>query len=127
MHWLRGFGELESGGETAMAYTRDGIMAQIYVAFGQGTGTVRVSQDVCIALRDHYQGRITDEVIDRWEILAVQVLERFRALGRLMAVNASTTGSTSIAGGDVETSADIVERQSETELCRPPSLSRSGP
>jgi hypothetical protein len=110
-----------------MAYTRDGIMAQIYVAFGQGTGAVRVSQDVCVALRDHYQGRITDDVIARWETLAVQVLERFRALGRLMAVNASGAGSTSIAGTDVETSAQIVERQSNTELCQVPPLSHSGP
>ena len=108
-------------------YTQDGIMAQIYVAFGQGTGAVRVSQDVCVALRDHYQGRITDAVIARWEIDAVQVLERFRALGRLMALNASRVGSTSIAGADLETSAQIVERQSNTELCQGPSLSHSGP
>lgn len=111
----------------ATAYTRDGIMAQIFVAFGQGTGPVRVSQDVCTALSDLYQGRITDEVIDRWETLAVQVLERFRALGRLMALNASRAGSTSIAGGEVETSAQIVERQSDTELCHPPPPSRPGP
>ncbi len=111
-----------------MAYTRDGIMAQIYVAFGQGTGTLRVSQDVCTALREQYLGRITDDVINRWEIVAVQVLERFRALGRLMAINAGTVGSTSLAGADVERSAQTVERQSNTELCQaPPPASRPAP
>ena len=110
-----------------MAYTRDGIMAQIYVAFGQGTGAVRVSQDVCVALRKLYQGRITNKVIASWETDAVQVLERFRALGRLMAFKAGVAGSTSIAGADVASSAQIVELESNTDLCQGPPLSHSGP
>jgi len=100
-------------------YTRDGIMAQIYVAFGQGTGTVRVSQDVCAALRQRYYGRIDQGVLKDWETLAIQVLERFRALGRLMALNAGIAGKTNLAGADVESAAQLIERQSSTPLCPP--------
>jgi hypothetical protein len=92
-------------------------MAQVYVAFGQGTGTLRVSQDVCTALHDRYYERITDAVLKDWDTWAVQVLERFRALGRLMAANASGAGKTTIVGADVEASALAVEKQSTSELC----------
>jgi hypothetical protein len=102
-----------------MDYTPDGIMAQIYVAFGQGTGAMRVSQDVCAALRSRYYGRIDDAVVKGWEALAGQVLERFRALGRFMALNAGTAGKTNLAGADVESAARMVERQSNTPLCPP--------
>jgi hypothetical protein len=102
-----------------MDYTPDGIMAQIYVAFGQGTGAVRVSQDVCVALRSRYFGSIDDAVVNGWEALAVQVLERFRALGRLMALNAGMAGKTNLAGADVESAAQMVERESNTPLCPP--------
>jgi hypothetical protein len=102
-----------------MDYTRDGIMAQMFVAFGQGTGAVRVSQDVCTALRDRYYGHIDDAVVRDWETLAVQVLERIRALGRLMAINAGAAGKTNLAGADVESAARLVEAQSFTPLCPP--------
>ncbi len=112
-------GLANGGREDAVDYTRDGIMAQIYVAFGQGTGTVRVSQDVCMALRKRYYGRIDQGVLRDWETLAVQVLERFRALGRLMALNAGMAGRTNLAGADVESAAQSIERQSSTPLCPP--------
>ena len=95
-------------------------MAQIYVAFGQGTGAVRVSQDACKVLRKRYYGRIDPSIVDSWETTAVQVLERFRALGRLMAMNAGLAGRTNIVGSDVETAAVLVERQSGTPFCPPP-------
>jgi hypothetical protein len=100
-----------------MAYTRDGVMAQIYVAFGQGTGGVRVSQDACVALHRKYYARITDDVIKNWDTWGVQVLERFRALGRLMAHQAGAVGKTNIVGADVEGAARTVESQSRTPLC----------
>jgi len=102
-----------------MAYTQSGIMAQIYVAFGQGTGAVRVSQEVCAALYDRYFQRIDAALVRDWESLAVQVLERFRALGRLMAINAGAAGKTALARGDFERAARMVEQQSKTPLCPP--------
>lgn len=101
------------------AYTRDGIMAQVLVAFGQGTGPMRVAQEACLELRERYYGRITDDVIQRWDRVAVQVLERIRAIGRLLAANAAAAGRTAIAGSVVNDAAKIVERESDTELCPP--------
>jgi hypothetical protein len=102
-----------------MAYTQNGIMAQIYVAFGQGTGGVRVSQDVCTALHARYYDRIDPAAIQGWGTEGVQVLERIRALGRLMAINAGLAGRTNLVAGDVESAAQVVERQSGTPLCPP--------
>src|ERR1700722_19212834 len=98
-------------------YTPDGIMAQVYVAFGQGTGAIRVSQDVCLALHDRYYSRITATVVQDWDTLAVQVLERFRALGRLMANQAGAGGKTALAGADVQAAAVTVEKASASDLC----------
>ncbi len=100
-----------------MVYTRDGVMAQVYVAFGQGTGPVRVSQDVCSELHRLYYARITDAVLAGWDTSAVQVLERFRALGRMMAGNTGAAGKTTIVGADVEAAASMVEKHSSSELC----------
>src|ERR1700730_15699109 len=102
-----------------MAYTQNGIMAQIYVAFGQGTGAMRVSQDVCGALHDRYYQSIDQALVRDWEALAVQVLERFRAIGRLMAIKAGAAGKTALASSDFESAARMVEQQSGTPLCPP--------
>ena len=67
-------------------YTQEGIMAQIFVAFGQGTGATRVSHDAAVALRTLYFDAITTEIVTtRWAEEAVQVLERIRAIGKLAA------------------------------------------
>jgi hypothetical protein len=102
-----------------MAYTQNGIMAPMYVAFGQGTGAMRVSQDVCRALHDRYYQAIDAAMIQDWDSIGVQVLERFRAIGRLMAINAGAAGKTRLAGADLESAARIVERESGTPLCPP--------
>jgi hypothetical protein len=101
-----------------MAYTKDGIMAQILVAFGQGTGAVRVSHDATVELRNRYYPMITDKVISSWDTEAVQVLERIRAIGRLMAHDATAAGGTTILGGGaVNTAATKIEVISQTVLC----------
>lgn len=104
-----------------MAYSKDGIMAQVYMAFGQGTGEIRVSQDVCDALKARYYDKITSELIENWDKEAVQVLERIRAIGRLMATEAKIAGSTHIRGEDaLHAAAKKVEVGSDTMICRDP-------
>jgi hypothetical protein len=104
-----------------MAYTQEGIMAQIWVAFGQGTGTIRVSQDAALELRRWYFNAITQQVIDQlWETQAVQLLERVRAIGSLAALKATGAGSTAIGPQEVYDSASTVQVTSMTELCPPP-------
>ncbi|HEY8020255.1 MAG TPA: hypothetical protein VIH93_04110 [Thermoanaerobaculia bacterium] len=102
-----------------MAYSQEGIMSQIMVAFGQGTGNTRVSQEAALQLRTIYYPAITDELTGRWETEAVQVLERVRAIGRLAAHRADSTGSTSITLEDVTTSAKTVKDGSGSPFCPP--------
>jgi hypothetical protein len=104
-----------------MAYTQEGIMAQILVAFGQGTGTIRVSQDAALELRRWYFDAITQTIIDQtWETEAAQLLERARAIGSLAAFKATGTGATTISPQNVYDSAATVQVTSMTELCPPP-------
>jgi hypothetical protein len=104
-----------------MAYTQEGIMAQILVAFGQGTGTIRVSQDAALELRRWYFDAITQTIIDQiWETQAVQLLERARAIGSLAALKATGAGATAIGPLEVYASASTVQETSMTELCPPP-------
>ncbi|MEA2603979.1 MAG: hypothetical protein QOF89_4971 [Acidobacteriota bacterium] len=106
-----------------MAYTQEGIMAQIWVAFGQGAGAIRVSQDAALELRRWYFDAITPQIVDtRWATDGVQVLDRIRAIGSLAAAKAVLAGSTAISTGDVYDSATTVQLTSDTELCPPPPI-----
>jgi hypothetical protein len=111
-----------------MAYTSDGIMAQVLVAFGQGTGAMRVQHDAALALRDLYSKSVTPAVLEAWPTLSAQALERVRAVGRLAAAKAAGRGDTAINAGDVTSSASTVHMVSQTDLCPPgPPLSAGGP
>jgi len=103
-----------------MSYTREGILAQVCVAFGQGTGEVRVSQEACVALYDRYSQMVTEDAIANWDTYAVQALERIRALGRMVATRTKLDGLTAISAGQVTTAAAQVEINSDTALCGPP-------
>ena len=104
-----------------MAYTQEGIMAQIWVAFGQGAGAIRVSQEAALELRRWYFDAITPQIIDtQWATQGVQVLDRIRAIGSLAALKATGSGSTAISPQNVYDSATTVQLTSDTELCPPP-------
>ena len=104
-----------------MAYTQEGIMAQIWIAFGQGAGAIRVSQDAALELRRWYFDAITPQIINTdWATQGVQVLDRIRAIGSLAATKAVLAGATAISTEDVYDSATTVQLTSDTELCPPP-------
>lgn len=92
-----------------MALTEEGIMAQIWIAFGQGAGAIRVSQEAALELRrwcfDAVTPRVTDE---EWETQAVQVLDRFRAIGSLAASKAASAGAPAITPREVSESASAL-------------------
>lgn len=102
-----------------MAYTQEGIMSQIMVAFGQGTGATRVSQEAALQLRTLYFGAITAELTGLWATEAVQVLERVRAIGRLAAHRAVSAGATAISVENVTSSAKTVKDGSGSPFCPP--------
>jgi hypothetical protein len=115
---LPGVAEPKEGNVT---YTQEGIMAQIWVAFGQGAGAIRVSQDAALELRRWYFNAITPQVVDqKWETEAVQVLDRIRAIGSLAAQKATSIGATTITPKDVYDSATAVQEASSTPMCPPP-------
>ena len=100
-----------------MAYTQDGIMAQVYVAFGQGTGAIRVSQEAALELHRWYYNAITPDVVTNWGAWALQVLDRIRAIGSLAALKAILQGSPTITVMQVYESAVQVQAESDTPIC----------
>jgi len=101
-------------------YTQQGIMAQIWVAFGQGTGSVRTSQKAVMTLHEKYFEHIEKTgIANCWGTEAVQVLERIRAIGRLAALKAAQRADTTISADDVDTAAAAVQYESDTEFCPP--------
>lgn len=101
-------------------YTQEGIMAQIFVAFGQGTGATRISQTAAMELHNLYFGAITQDIVDnQWATQGVQVLERIRAIGKLAAFQAMQRGATSVSPEDVQLSAATVQTTSDTDFCPP--------
>jgi len=102
------------------SYTQEGIMSQIFVAFGQGTGATRVSQDAAVALRTLYFDAITSEIVStRWATEGTQVLERIRAIGRLAGLTAVQRGDSAISANDVQSAAAKVQTTSMTDFCPP--------
>ena len=102
-----------------MPYTKEGILAQVCVAFGQGTGEIRVSQEACMALYNRYSAMFTDQVLADWDKDAVQALERIRVLGRMVAAETRLAGYSAVSADQVLADAPKVEANSSTELCFP--------
>lgn len=105
------------------------ILGQGFVAFGQGTGAMRVSRQAVAAFSERYGVVLTAEVIQRWDAVAVQVLERLRAVGRLAAHLATGAARTAINREDFLRAAAAVEAESDTDLCppRPAGVAHLGP
>ena len=96
---------------------REAILCQALIAFGQGSGSVRVSRQAAFALRRRYRPRITGEVQEQWGREGVQALERLRVVGRLAAQKANEEGLTAIGVDQVEAAARQVEKASKTGWC----------
>lgn len=102
------------------SYTQNGVMAQIWVAFGQGTGMTRISQKAALALHGRYYDRINASgALPVWGNQAVQVLERIRMIGKLAAAKALERGDTTISEDDVNDAIGAIESKSDTEYCPP--------
>jgi hypothetical protein len=101
-------------------YTQAGIMAQIWVAFGQGSGLIRTSQAAVLALHTRYFDHIEQSgIIPVWGENAVQVLERIRTIGKVAAFRAMERSATIVSEADVIAAMDSVERESDTSWCPP--------
>jgi len=85
------------------------ILAQLFVAFGQGTGTIAVSRAAVESalvtyapLVSKFEKEHPDNVDDAWDEIASPTLEYARGLGRLAALFAVARGHNSIADEDLE-------------------------
>jgi len=111
---------MPSASKEDTSYTQQGIMAQLWVAFGQGTGMTRSSQKAVMALHGRYFDHIAScGIVDLWGEHAMQVLERLRAIGRFAALKALERGDTTISEEDVNAAIEAVERESDTSWCPP--------
>jgi len=102
------------------SYSQEGIMGQIWTAFGQGTGAVRTSQKAVMALHGRYFAHIaTSGIIEVWGDNAMQVLERIRTIGRVAALKALGRGDSTVSEADVTQAMVSVELESDTSWCPP--------
>lgn len=95
------------------------ILAQIYVAFGQGTGEIRVARGACNALCAQALPRL-EALQAGWDTDAVQILERVRAMGRSARQRAVMRFDTVVRAQDVELVAAQVMAVSATPACPGP-------
>jgi hypothetical protein len=99
---------------------REAVMAQIYVAFGQGTGEIRVAREACLAIRAQVVSQL-DTMMVNWDSEAVQILERVRVVGRAARQRAVTRYDTVVLAEDVNFVAPQVRSVSATPFCPPSS------
>ena len=98
---------------------REVVMAQVYTAFGQGTGEIRVSRDACAELARQIEPHM-EKMLESWDTQAVQVLERVRAIGRGVRQASVARFDTVARAADVLAVAPRVKEVSKTDLCSPP-------
>jgi len=78
-------------------YSKEGILAQALIAFGQGMGALRISHNAAKKVQDHYACLFEvhkEDILKTWNEQAVQALERVRAVGRLLNSQVCAQGKT---------------------------------
>ncbi len=113
--------------ETRKRYSKQDVLNQTLVAFGQGTGCVRVSSGACREL----VGLMTPIIEARnlagdWEDIAVQMLERIRTIGRVAVNLMLDEGRVYIEEKDVAVAFRRVQLGSKTGDCFRDSEERTG-
>jgi urease gamma subunit len=92
------------------------VEAQALVVFGQGLESCRVSRSAVLAFRRHWaELRLAPEELERWDEVAVHVLEWVRTVGRLAAQLALSRGEACVAREDVLAAFESVVRHARVE------------
>jgi hypothetical protein len=92
------------------------IAGQILIAFGQGTGAIRVPRGTVRTMRAYFR-RFAEKAVPRWGVDGSEVLERVRLMGRLAAQIAVGRGSHELGSDDFTKAADSVRMTSQTDIC----------
>jgi histone H3/H4 len=99
-------------------YTADQLLGQALVAFGQGTGAVRVHRETITAIRTRYEP-LVKKAMEHWKEDAPQALERIRATGRVAALLATQAGRMAITAEDFTQAANKVAEDDIRRLGAP--------
>jgi len=86
------------------------ILGQFCFALGQGAGTMRIQRDAIKALRDRYRDAVA-AAIDRWPVMAPNILSFVTQVGRVAALQATQQGRTAIGAADFVYARQLVESQ----------------
>jgi len=90
------------------------ILAQVFIAFGQGAGTMTVAHDAIDAARQEYADGIAASA-PRWNEIALPTLEYARAIGRVAAYLAVKDGRNVISKGDwIEAAKQVAQHPDKT-------------
>lgn len=113
------------------------ILYQMFIAFGQGLGCIRVSRSTCAKIHDRFLGFLQQDHCkeriggkeDVWGKAdhGAQVLERVRAAGRLAAQQAIGRGHTKISDSDFETAVKLVQSPQDCDWCQPKPITMWNP
>ena len=96
--------------DTATVHTAEQILAQLFIAFGQGAGTMIVSLEAIEAATREYKPAI-EKSAHKWNEIVLATLEYARAVGRIAAFQAIQGGRNVISEGDWRAAADQVYEQ----------------
>jgi hypothetical protein len=72
------------------------VLAQFYIAFGQGAGSLFVQPDCIAAVRTEFEKKIWPN-IRQWDAAALSALEYVRTVGRVCAFRAIAEGTNLIS------------------------------
>ena len=104
--------------EAGQTYTKQDVINQSLVAFGQGTNFMRVSSRALREFVDAAQQLIDMRSMhEHWGEVAVQVLERVRTMGRVAAALAIEDGRTYIDEENVRVAMRKVRMMSKSDWC----------
>lgn len=92
-------------------------LAQCHVAFGQGCGVTDLQPEAVRALNDRYRGMLSEDLLGCWGEVAAQLLERIRAVGRLVRQRADLAGEAAISPEEVLAASLRVEQVSACPYC----------
>lgn len=91
-------------------------LSHMFVAFGQGAGSINVTIDAVQAARQQYRS-VVQANIDTWEVNAPVLTEYARALGRTAAALAALNGEGAITAARYTESSALVASKGGCPYC----------
>ena len=104
--------ERTSGG----GYDLETVVAQLYIAFGTGIGSLFVSPEAIVAGRRQYE-TLVGHNLEKWPQTSMQALEYARTLGRVSALLTISEGRNTITADNYRQASELVKHSSHAMIC----------